>query len=174
MPAHSPGEWRPVSCCICLCIQMASVAGGKVTVGGESKSVHMKESCCVCLNLGRGAGSRVFDLLNGQHQYFVLFSWTWGWKSSNPKHWRKAKVPCTFHEKFKRPVAMKMNCLSTSPESCSLPFNRNRWPKTWCVHYAIMCCLKTSNPQAGSLISNFIKIFFFLNSLSPEPAKLQF
>lgn len=53
---------------------MASVAGGKVTVGGESKSVHMKESCCVCLNLGRGAGSRVFDLLNGQHQYFVLFS----------------------------------------------------------------------------------------------------
>ena len=43
-----------------------------------------------------------------------------------------------------------------------------------CALCVVTCSLKTSNPKAGTLISNFGKIFFFLNSQSPESAKIQF
>lgn len=42
------------------------------------------------------------------------------------------------------------------------------------MHCVIMCALKTSLPEIGSHMSNFIKVFLFSNSLYPEPAMLQF
>ena len=43
--------------------QMDSVARGKVMLGGENKSAHMKE-VTVCPDQGREGGNRVFYLLN--------------------------------------------------------------------------------------------------------------
>lgn len=177
MPAHSPGEWRRASCGICLCIQMASVARDKVTLGGENKSVHRKESCCVCLSLGREAGNRAFHFLNGYCQCPSLpcppppnmvgvESWVTpsiGEDERYPAPFirRSLKGPGPWKGTVCRPAQKIIPCLWKS-----IAHPRGGACTVWsCVVW---------KPVTLSHVSNFIKIFFFLSSLSPEPVRLQF
>lgn len=128
---------------------------------GERANLYTWKKVAVCVWIWGGKLGVVFDLLKGQHQCFVLFSWTWGWKSSNPKHWRKAKVPCTFHEKFKRSLAMKMNCLSTSLESFSCPLIGIADPRRGA--YTMRSCdvWKQATPRLGVLFPVLLRFSSF-------------